>query len=484
MTKKAAKETALGATERVTALDVVLPGGLGTGLGTALESVPTGGHDELNVARLSLISAQSRVPASYTSWTRTYQAGETTVTVTCTALTGHVVPHGLDNDVMVAIINLYLEDGCPEDGTIRVTMHRLLQAAGLSGSAHYYREVRQCLRRLQSTSYQIVQGWWVQGRQRHVDATFNYLWKVTATREDDDDIRSALEIRLPDEVARSIRDGYVKPLDLGVYRDLSSPPVRAVYRVLDALRWDSGSAQDRVTVNLLEWGERLSIYSAEPDKIRRVLQPAHDELTQRGILIGVEIEGRGKAQQLTYVFAPAARLPDPELLQELTRRGMYPAVAGKYLHDHPDPAPVQRALRQFDAYPGRKQNAGALLRDMLIHPERYDDPASLPASPPVSKPDRTRPLAQPQPALLEQEVEAAQMAELLSLTPARQLSRLEHQLTFMQVTPHLSVADRERLKRAVLGRQVAVVDLLQVLLRNLAQSPEERASLIRATLPE
>ncbi len=46
------------------------------------------GHDELNVARLSLISAQSRVPAGYTGWTRTYQTGERTVTVTCTASPG------------------------------------------------------------------------------------------------------------------------------------------------------------------------------------------------------------------------------------------------------------------------------------------------------------------------------------------------------------------------------------------------------------
>ncbi|GGN42910.1 replication initiator protein A [Deinococcus daejeonensis] len=265
------------------------------------------GHDELNVARLSLISAQSRVPAGYTGWTRTYQTGERTVTVTCTALTGHVVPHGLDNDVMVAIINLYLEDGCPEDGTVRVSLHRLLLAAGLHASAHYYREVRQSLRRLQSTSYQITQGWLSQGRQRHLDATFNYLWKVTATRDEKDDAGSVLEIRLPDEIALSIRDGYVKPLDLTLYRELSSPPVRAVYRVLDALRWDSGSAQDRVTINLLEWGERLSIYSTEPDKIRRVLQPAHDELRERGILLDVEVTGRGKSQELTYVFASPTR---------------------------------------------------------------------------------------------------------------------------------------------------------------------------------
>lgn len=177
------------------------------------------GHDELNVAQLSLISAQSRVPADYTSWTRTYSTGEKTVTVTCTAITGQVVPHGLDNDVIVAIINLYIADGCPEDGTVRVSLHQLLLAAGLQTSAHYHREVRGCLRRLQSTSYQIVQDWWSQGRQRYTDATFNNLWKVMATREDEYDASSTLEIRLPDEVAQSICQGYVKPLDLGLYRE-------------------------------------------------------------------------------------------------------------------------------------------------------------------------------------------------------------------------------------------------------------------------
>ncbi len=438
------------------------------------------GHDELNVARLSLISAQSRVPADYTSWTRTYQASGKTVTVTCTAITGQVVPHGLDNDVMVAIINLYLEDGCPEDGTVRVSMHRLLQAAGLNVSAHYYREVRACLRRLQSTSYQIVQGWWSQGKQRHVDATFNYLWKVTATREDEYDAGSALEIRLPDEVARSIREGYVKPLDLGLYHDLSSPPVRAVYRVLDALRWDSGSAQDRVTVNLLEWGERLSIYSTEPDKIRRVLQPAHEELTARGILLAIEVEGRGKSQNLTYVFSPVDQLPDPELLRALTKRGMYPAVAGKYLTDHPDPQAVHLALRRFDAYPSKKQNAGALLRDMLVNPDRYAEVNLMPVGV-EARPEPTAP-----PALLQTDhtqVETQQLQELQSLSPEKQLSRLEHHLTFARVTPHLSVIDRDRLRRAVLEGEVSVVQLIRVVVRNISQEPAEKAAAVVSLLP-
>ncbi|PTA66939.1 replication initiator protein A [Deinococcus arcticus] len=451
--------------------DVPLPLRLGDGTHS--------GHDELNVARLSLISAQSRVPASYTSWTRTYQSGDRTVTVTCTALTGHVVPHGLDNDVMVAIINLYLEDGCPEDGTVRVSMHRLLLAAGLHGSAHYYREVRQCLRRLQSTSYQITQGWWSQGRQRHMDATFNYLWKVTATREDEYDASSVLEIRLPDEVARSIREGYVKPLDLTLYRELSSPPVRAVYRVLDALRWDSGSAQDRVTLNLLEWGERLSIYSTEPDKIRRVLQPAHDELRERGILLDVEVNGRGKAQELTYVFAPTDRLPDPDLLKALTQRGMYPAVAGKYLSEHPDPVPIHLALRRFDAYPGKKQNAGALLRDMLIHPERYAEVVPVQADEP-----RPAPAAKVLGDMEAATVEAQQIEELQALSPERQLTRLERLLTFARVTPLLSVLDRDRLRTAVLAGQLDVVTVVRLVTRDITQAPADKAERLRSLLPD
>ncbi|GAA4001211.1 replication initiator protein A [Deinococcus rubellus] len=440
------------------------------------------GHDELNVAQLSLISAQSRVPADYTSWTRTYLAGDKTVTVTCTAITGQVVPHGLDNDVMVAIINLYIADGCPEDGTVRVSLHQLLLAAGLQASAHYYREVRGCLRRLQSTSYQIVQGWWSQGRQRYTDATFNYLWKVTATREDEYDASSTLEIRLPDEVAQSIRQGYVKPLDLSLYRELSSPPVRAVYRVLDALRWESGAAQDRVEVNLLEWGERLSIYSKEPDKIRRVLQPAHHELVERGILQTIELEGKGKTQKLTYVFTPVEHLPDPELLQALIQRGMYPAVAGKYLTDQPDLSAIRLALGRFDAYPSKKNNAGALLRDMLMHPERYAEVASFPPAAETKATPRKKPSATDESEAAS--VEAQQRAELQTLPREKQAERLERQLSFSGVTLHLTVMMRDQLRAAVLNGQLSVPQVIQTLARTMPLSAPERAAAVLALLPE
>ena len=127
------------------------------------------GHDELNVARLSLISAQSRVPIDYTNWTRTYQARTRLAgkpSPSPAPPTGQVVPHGLYNDVMLAIINLYLEDG-----TVRVSMHRLLQAGGLNVCAHDYREVQSYLWRPATRPCRAGS----QGKQWHVDATFNHL---------------------------------------------------------------------------------------------------------------------------------------------------------------------------------------------------------------------------------------------------------------------------------------------------------------------
>lgn len=432
---------------------------------------PDMGHDELNVGQLSLISAQSRVPGNYTSWSRTYQAGERTVKVTCTALTGEVVPHGLDNDVMVAIINLYVEQGCSANGIVRTTLYRLLSVAGLPVSAHYYREVRQSLRRLQSTNYQIEQGWWSRGKERYVDASFNYLWKVVVVQEERDNAASVLEIRLPDEVAQSIREGYVKPLDLDVYHRLNSPPVRAIYRTLDALRWELGTPKEMVSVGLLDWGEWLSIYSTEPDKIRRVLQPAHEELCQNGILSRVEMEGRGKAQILNYHFTQPNVGPDPELLRELTSRGMYPAVAGKYLTEHPDPAAVMRALKKFDAYPGHRQNPGALLRDMLLYPEQYgngleEEPA------PIAKTALLRVSAEQ----VEEKAAQALTDELYALTDERLLKRLESHLSFSGLRPFFSAQDLHDLKTRAAAGELPLIDMIQYISQRLTAPPEDTAA--------
>ncbi|WP_084474879.1 replication initiator protein A [Deinococcus pimensis] len=434
------------------------------------------GHDELNVARLSLISAQSRVPSDFNTWTRSWHDGSTSITVTCTALTGHVVPHGMDNDVIVAVINAYVEDGCPEDATVRLTAHRLLLAAGLRTTSRYYKELATSLERLQSSRYVISRGWWDAGQQRFTDATFNYIWKVTRTRQNELDSRSVLAIRLPDEVALSIRQGHLKPLNIDIYRDLSTPPVRAVYRVLDALRWEGGELASQVTVNIIEWADRLNVVDREPFKVRRLLEPAHKELRERGYIKDVVITGRGPGQYLTYTFDTVGREPDPELLRELVSRGMYPVVAAQYLSDHADKEAVRKALRVFDAYPSKRNSPGALLSDILRRPEKYE---GVIAPPPQAAPVRAVPLFD---GPSDEDLARQAREELAALTPDARARRVEGQLKLCKVLPLLSVEEQDRLRAAVLVSVIDVNELLSRVARAVLQSPEAGADAVRAML--
>jgi hypothetical protein len=92
--------------------------------------------------------------------------------------------------------------------------------------------------RLQTTSFLISEGWWDHGRRRWTTATFRYLDQVEFTRPDDAhlDSRSMLRVVLPGEIAKSVRAGYLKPLNARLMQALKQPTTRALYGLLDARR--------------------------------------------------------------------------------------------------------------------------------------------------------------------------------------------------------------------------------------------------------
>lgn len=128
-------------------------------------SVPdvTSGYDELNLGRLALISGQKTVPGTLRRWQKQVTTPDgRPVIITCTVPDDQVVPHGLDNDFMVGLVNLCFEAGLP-DGPFSVSAYGLLKASGFSDSAQYYRSLEESLVRLNKASYTIDEGWFVQG---------------------------------------------------------------------------------------------------------------------------------------------------------------------------------------------------------------------------------------------------------------------------------------------------------------------------------
>jgi len=118
------------------------------------------GFDELNLGRLTLNSAQKTVPADMRRWEKSILTPDgRPVIVVCAVEEGEVVPHGLDNDFMVGLINLCFEAGVPS-GPFMTTGYALLKAAGLPDTAQYYRSMQESLKRLSKAKYSVDEAWY------------------------------------------------------------------------------------------------------------------------------------------------------------------------------------------------------------------------------------------------------------------------------------------------------------------------------------
>jgi len=328
-------------------------------------------HEELNIAHKGLVSIQRQIPGNFITWTRTFERNGIPSEVVCKALPDYGVPHGIDNDVLLAIQEAFMEQGCPEDNRVRVSMYRLLQLCGMDDDGNRRKDVRRSLDRLRSTTYWVSELWRNHSKGHWTTATFNLVAGLSYDRDiDDPDGARYLVITLAEEIAGSIRDGYVKPVRLEVLRMLNQP-ARAAYRVLDALRHhpeDPDQRTDVLQINLMDLAVHFGLTSERPEIIRRSLDPIHEELTNVKVLSRVELNGRGKKQELTYVFGEATKEADSHLTQLLIDAGLAKGPAEKLAMEYPanvkEGAELAKAILNSE-YRTRVRSKGALIVDVV-----------------------------------------------------------------------------------------------------------------------
>lgn len=383
--------------------------------------------DEANVGRLGLISIQERVPASFSSWTVDFSVEGRPAKLTCDAMPKYGgVPHGLDGDIATALIDLYVEAGCPENGTLNTTAYQILKRAGLDDSGRYYANLRQTLFRLRTATYTASEAWRDHRRGNWTTVTFNYLEALEFTSGDEDlglSRSSSLRIRLATPIVRSIRSRYTKPLDLEFLTSLDRPLTRALYRLLDARRYppdDPRQALGSFTVNLIDWAEACKIVDRRSNKIRSTLQGAHEDLIDRQYLLAVEYEGRGKKQTLTYRFSEIhpqdlERVGSP-VLAELGTYRVAASVGRKLLEEFGEEHLRERLTKFKRLLEGgyKARNRSALLVDVIRDQEgKYPDPPPALVTPAPTKAAAMPSLYDPpeegesQPSSLEDQVDAA-----------------------------------------------------------------------------
>lgn len=459
----------------------------------AVQEIPdvSNGYDELNLGRLALISAQKTVPASLSKWQKNVITPDgRPVIITCAAVDGQVVPHGLDNDFMVGLLNLCFEAGLP-DGPFSVSAYGLLKASGFPDTLQYYQALEASLIRLNKAQYTIDEGWFTQGTQRWTTQSFAQISYLSYTR-DKGGIQETnlLTVQLAPPIMESLRAGYIKPLDLNFYRSLRQPLVRAVYRQLDALHFDEKSSDGLVkelVLPLMAWGSRIGIVSERPDNVERTLTPAHRELLERGYIAQVTITGKGKDKTIHYVFGPPAEPEFPALALLLTERGVKSGVAVRLSTVFP--TRIEEATRRFDHYLKHAQrpigNPGGLLVSMIQRPEDFAD---LPGYVPTDKSGENQKVKKTR--LTDENAETAAVekrdaARLASLNGQELFDWVTQQLSLLGIMKQLTPIEKTLLSdalvsgsldgrvlvkeatRTLTGGQMALQDMLSVLRQHL-----------------
>ncbi|WP_165795480.1 replication initiator protein A [Deinococcus koreensis] len=422
------------------------------------------GHDERNLGRLGLISAQKTVPATLRTWSRAVTLPDgRPASIVCTVSEGQTVPHGLDNDVMVGLISLCFEAGLPSDGKFSTSAYRLLKASGFPTTVQYYRILETALKRLTDAKYTVKEGWYRQGAQMWSTQMFSQVSYLAYNAKSELGGASVLTVRLADPIMENLRAGYIKPLDVAFYTSLSQPLVRALYRQLDARRFDEARSDGLApgfSVALRDWADSLGILSARSDKVRDALSGAHSELVARHYLQDVVWRGRGMGAALEYVFGEPPQTQRPELVEQLLARGVKRGMALRLTNVFPDR--IAQAARRFDHYlkTARTEvgNRGGLMVAMVTRPEDYAglDAGAVPGASSASP----RPAGAP--AVPEQDLvqlEAKYEGEVAELSGQALLDWVLRQLSLTGLLRRLDASERsqlgERLTQGQLdGRQL------------------------------
>lgn len=338
--------------------------------------------DEKNIARLGIVSIQTRLKADEVKWQSAFTIEGRKFRVEGRASDGR--PRGGDTNVLIGIESLFAQKGTPEDNWLHTTAYELREASFLSNNGRSYHKLRESLLRLWSTGFIVSEGWVaLDGRIAWSNQTLRLLerisyWDISDSIDIDREREllpnATLSIKLGDQLADSIRAGYTQALDGRLLHQIEQPPARALYRLLEAHRYgETGVKAQELTVALEDWRVACGINAEKPSRVMRLLEEAHAELMERDYLLDVKVEGVRAETTIRYFFQTGEEDVDPTLVADLRRAGVSAPKANTLARDYPDKIADALAFlaerRATSATPVR--NPAGLLIDFLESSGKY-----------------------------------------------------------------------------------------------------------------
>ena len=244
------------------------------------------GKDEINLVDFPFATVHpkdKRKVIVYKGWmTEDNKRQQVKWTVEGGALTG--LPNEFGVRIFLALLLLADEQGWPEQVTF--TIYRILQVLDLPNSKQYYEATKAELGKLAKLTISSEGAFWDHERKKRVTIRqFHLLDELRLVYSTDGESYAEEEganyVTLGKQVLKSVQAGYIKRLDFAFYRQLNKPLSRQLYRFLDRrLRY-----RNRFEIDIFDLANRSGMASYNyPSDIRKVLQPAIDELVTTNYL--------------------------------------------------------------------------------------------------------------------------------------------------------------------------------------------------------
>lgn len=328
------------------------------------------GRDEMNLAEFPLATLADRAPSGTKTlvfedriWDRG-QRQDRIRRLTITASDKYGLPTATDDEVILGLVQVTKATGFAER-QVRFSRYQLIGLLGWRDEGRSYQRLETSLKRWLGVTLYYENAWWDRTARRWVDAHCHLLEelvlyhrprkKLSASATVHDKPRSSFTWN--ETVFRSFQAGFLKRLDLALYRCLKLAAAKRMYRFLDKRFHHAGTQRFNLRVFACEHVGLSRRYDSA--QLKRRLAPAIAELERAGFLANLPVSEqyrrlRRGEWEVTFVHNPELRksrrsnTPRSDVESHLVDRGVTVAVATRLVREHPAEM-IEAKIGVFDA---------------------------------------------------------------------------------------------------------------------------------------
>jgi hypothetical protein len=212
------------------------------------------------------------------------------------------LPTSSDDEVLLGLLKLTANDGL-RNRRVHFTRYELLKILRWTTEGRSYARLQNALDRLSGVRIKATNAFYDNETKLHSTRNFGIIdaYEINDGR----DTRPSF-FAWSDVLFKSFQVGFIKKLDLEFYLDLQSAVSKRLYRYLDKHFW----YRSRMQVNLFTLAhEKIGISRnyVYASSLRQQLEPALEELKEKGMLSDYEFVGKGKSTEVILVAAHAPK---------------------------------------------------------------------------------------------------------------------------------------------------------------------------------